>query len=625
MATIQYKCDTCKREISLTENVLGMTVFGRCIITEGCKGVLYKQARNENVIRQEGDFPAPVAGLNDYVQRKAFYEQSINISTTPWRIEHNLGVAPAVTVYFTNNETNEPYEISPDEYTVTIIDQNNIEISFASPSSGIVHLVARSSLPSEITTETSTVELFQVSYQGHMIFAIPSLIIENSGPFDGINLYMTEDDMDIETNIQIPSSSEVTIDGTFLLNAITASSPWQGIDQILLRKRRNFTLKDLNVATMINAAFSNITDINDVPNGTTFTIPKIKFRYQTVGYEGELNTVEPRQLITLLSNSPYGTTDKIRDQIVDVGELLTSSNSQFVVYDGEVYVATSNIESVYPRIEESAPTALLISPTPQATAPETPPVTPPNTPASTPPSTPGATPAPTVSETPPGTPPNTPAPTVSETPPGTPPNTPAPTASETPPTTPGVTPPNTPAPTVSETPPSTPPNTPPNTPAPTVSETPPNTPPPASVTPTPSPAGFIDISNDSQSVFAEPGNSVLVKVGFTADGGYLSDSTINFFPAPAVPSSTQWFNGTRTASTGQSYEIRATYISGNDTYETSGHAAGVWHSLGSARGWEWELSVFGIYTPQIQFEIRDAATQTILDSMVFSVNMTIGF
>ena len=32
MATIDFKCDTCKREITLAENPLGMTVFAKCVI-----------------------------------------------------------------------------------------------------------------------------------------------------------------------------------------------------------------------------------------------------------------------------------------------------------------------------------------------------------------------------------------------------------------------------------------------------------------------------------------------------------------------------------------------------------------------------------------------------------------
>ena len=37
MATINYKCDQCKRETELVENSTGFTIIGKCNITEGCR------------------------------------------------------------------------------------------------------------------------------------------------------------------------------------------------------------------------------------------------------------------------------------------------------------------------------------------------------------------------------------------------------------------------------------------------------------------------------------------------------------------------------------------------------------------------------------------------------------
>ena len=330
MATIDYKCDTCKRERTLTENQLGMTVFAKCIITEGCKGTLYKVARNENIARQVSDFPPAVAGLNDYVERRAFYQETINITSNPWKVEHNLGVSPAVTVYLFDEDDNAT-EIPPDEYVVTVVDKNNIQIQFSNPQRGIVHLIARSSVPRDVDTVPDDATLFQVSHLGWMDFGSVSVIDTEAGL-----RFLTNDDFDLQVEVQIPSRPVTTVSGEnrLLLDAQEQTSPWFGWEQVLIRKRRNFTTKNMDVLELFRLAFGESTfpTLSDIPNGSSFEIQQIRYRNEGSGFLSEFEQIEPRSLLLLLANDPYGVVDKIRNQLIDVGELPLATNGRFFVF-----------------------------------------------------------------------------------------------------------------------------------------------------------------------------------------------------------------------------------------------------------------------------------------------------
>lgn len=394
MATILYKCDTCEREIALTENKFGLTVFSKCVITEGCKGTLYKLSRNANTVREDLDFPPVVQGLNDYTQRRAFFEKNITISSNPWKIEHNMGVAPAVSVYFTDETTGEQYEVDADDYVITTVDKNNLEISFSGQRKGIVHLVARSSVPREIETVTEDEVLFQVSHDGYMDFAVP--IVANDG---GDKISTSDINISLEIEIQVPSNPINVVSGEYLLDGQDPASPWFGWDTILLRKRRAFVTKNMQILDFFTPAYPDITALSDIPDGTTFKIQQIQFT-------DTLRSIESRLLFLLLSQEPFQAPDKIRNQIVDVGELLIASSNTFIVFDGEVFVAEANLERMYPRIEEIDPPTLDFTPTPTPSVTPTFTVTPSQTPnpTTTPAVTPTPTPGPTVTPTPSVTP-----------------------------------------------------------------------------------------------------------------------------------------------------------------------------------------------------------------------------
>ena len=127
MATISYNCDTCKRQIEILEQPQGFTVVGKCVITEGCIGRLYRTARNPNNVRESA--PNYVEGLNNFVPRRAFFEFQQTISTDKWTVNHNMGVLPSIFVYVLDNN-NEYVLLDNEEYTINPTSKNSLYLKF---------------------------------------------------------------------------------------------------------------------------------------------------------------------------------------------------------------------------------------------------------------------------------------------------------------------------------------------------------------------------------------------------------------------------------------------------------------------------------------------------------------
>jgi hypothetical protein len=595
MATISYQCDTCKREITVPENKRGITVFSKCIITRGCRGHLYKIERNKNILRSAEIIPEPVAGLQNYTPRRVLFEQRQNISANPWKVNHNLGVSPAVNVYFFNDVTGEPVEVSPDDYVVTVIDRNNLEVSFTIPQRGIIQLVARSSVPRDVLTISEDTR-FQVSNDGLMTFAVPSISVNANfnplatpSPTPSVSFSPTvtptvsvttsvsatptptpsltpnvsftgsptptqtpastitptvtptftptptitetsaeqkwifSDSLFLTVEVLLPSNPVETITGRYLIDGPEDISPWFGWDQVLIRKRRNYSVKSFRILDVIRDAFPDIKTLNDIPNGTSFRITEINLGFG-------LNAPESRQLFLLLGRPPYGISDKIRDKIVDTGELALLENGRFFIFDGEVFLDENLIEDVFPLTEETGSTNLLASPTP------TPTVTPTET----------VTPTPTATTAPTSTPDVTP--TISLTPSITPSTSGTPGASGTPTPTPTITPTRTATLTVTPT---------------------------RTITPTPSQVG-VQLTDISLSVSG--GGTA----GFSVRSNGILDLTTG---SGFSPRSGQWWGASPSPTTGigNSYYVRLEQTSTGGF--PTGPALDQWHLLSTDRTW----------------------------------------
>lgn len=337
MAVIRYKCDVCKREIEIPENKRGLDFIDRCIITEGCRGSLYKLIRKQDFLR--GEFPTKVPGLRDYTARRVLYNHTQAISSTEWFVEHNLGVAPSVQVLVERSTTiSEETELVPcvlrnntenfddvetTDFTINIISPNELTITFPNPESGIAQLIARSSAPiatEEVRIETTSTIQFTTS----TIVSIATLnsTLSSSSPIT----------LDVDYT---PAGSTTSISTAYTVNpTIATASPWNDFESILIQgkpyKVRSF-----------DAFISEMGD-GTIPNGSSFYFRQVEGR-----------TIASREVIILLALSPFEDVDKIKDQIIDVSRVnISNAELSFFYQDRELFAFTTVVTSTFPPIRE---------------------------------------------------------------------------------------------------------------------------------------------------------------------------------------------------------------------------------------------------------------------------------
>jgi hypothetical protein len=387
MSTITYKCNTCKREIRKIENLHGLTVFSKCIITDGCRGNLYKIGHDLDSIREE--FPSPQIDINDYYPRKFLYIHNQPTNAYEWKVFHNLSVIPTLSVY--KSVDGEMVKVDQDQYTVNIIDKDSLSIKFDTKKYGIVHCISKSSIPAVPKLLPPVEELNQVSSDGAFVFAVPEYITKTDTdyavPFD--TFYRN-----IKIYIRVIKPNAEPIDCFEELNGNLNATPWNGWETILVRNRRVYNTRAKRIDK-----FQTFFDVGDegIPDGTLLQFLKIDYGdYAHIEEEGR--DIASRGLFVLLSSAPYESVDKVRDNLIDVGELIDSDYPYFIYNKGEFYTQPTNLEITYPDIRNTD-TIRGPRPLPSPTPSHTPMVTPTSTPDQTPTQTPTITPTQTVTPT----------------------------------------------------------------------------------------------------------------------------------------------------------------------------------------------------------------------------------
>lgn len=164
MGVVVYQCDTCRREVDIVRNERGLDTVKRCVITNGCKGSLFQVAeRNTSVYGRPLE---DVEGLDNYRQRNVLYIHEQLLSSTNWIINHNLNTNPTVVVYidFVEPSGRRTYRmLDPDDYVVTFSDGDNISIEFATGTTGLAHIIARSSNPRKVDIQSVVRSWYQVT------------------------------------------------------------------------------------------------------------------------------------------------------------------------------------------------------------------------------------------------------------------------------------------------------------------------------------------------------------------------------------------------------------------------------------------------------------------------------
>lgn len=355
MATIEYKCDVCKRSIELLEQADGLTVFAGCVITDKCRGSLHKVKRNPNNIRET--LPQYHKTLDDYSQRKMFYEHIQTQPQNKWRVEHGMSSSSVFIVYDTENQ-----KIDPDDYTVTNDESGVSLLSFPAQISGIVHVLSRNGGVELVDVAISSADIL-VSYNDIITFAVPkyitrldsgatlpqsqsTLITPTPTPTAIVPQPLSPCDNTVRIDIEIIKPNHEPIYCVETLNGdFSTDSPWYGWSEIVVKNRKQYCLKYLKISKM--KVFSNVnSDKIEIPDGTRLKITKIDYG------TGVLTNIPDKGLLVLLAKSPYNTSDKILNKIVDCGELVGSQLDYFTFNEMQLYADSDMLETVYPEIRK---------------------------------------------------------------------------------------------------------------------------------------------------------------------------------------------------------------------------------------------------------------------------------
>lgn len=338
MAVIRYKCTVCNRIIEIIEQPTGLERIKRCVITDKCRGTLYKLERLEDFA--VGKFPPDVRGLTNYIQRNVLFNHTQAIADTSWLVEHNLGVNPSVQVTVDREETvdgvvvKSRIEIAPE--LITLIDKNSLTITFDRPETGLAQIIARSTSFQQ-TVETVTAGITYIPVSQTNILTIGADLSSNQFPevSPGSGTY----------SVRIYYLDQETLDETAFASAVfndyvarspVSTSAWNDTSEIFV-SGQVYTVLSIDIGDPVN-------DLGAPAAGTVL----FQSGTSTIAFPND----QAPNMVVLLSDPPHANIDKIRDQLfrpdLDVGPALALDS--FIFANGEISVDQTKIENVFPPI-----------------------------------------------------------------------------------------------------------------------------------------------------------------------------------------------------------------------------------------------------------------------------------
>lgn len=316
-----YQCDVCKRRIRVPTSKYSIDVIQRCIITKNCLGALHKiiTAGEANEV---SSVPPSVPGVEDWVQRRVFYQHVQSIEDDVWLVKHNLANKPSVQVFIYELQDGEEVLVEVDPVEIRILDLNTIEIQFDGQSKGQADCLAYSSAntvnPSVGTPTVVTQQTTLLTNNGTLTLATldSATLINVTARYRSANA--PDGVVDIE---YVGIDDQPSID-----------SPWAGVEKIFLNGR-SYTVRSFNIVEqeLAPATFND----NLIANGTQFYFPS-------------LSTL-PNQNFILLGTPPFKVVDRVVDRYIDVA-LVDPDQPELAYTTGEAYAAPSIIKTAYPLI-----------------------------------------------------------------------------------------------------------------------------------------------------------------------------------------------------------------------------------------------------------------------------------
>lgn len=309
MAVVRFKCDTCDRVIDIIRNKQGLETFGRCNITNGCKGKLKFQQVLPNFI--VGQLPPDIEGLDNWVQRKLLYTHTQTVKRKEWTIKHFLATEPSIQTHIYDGDV--LVEIEP--FEIITIDKNTSKVIFSQAYSGIAQCISRSTNIVQPISKTETIAQEETYTQASV---------------DNVLIFASTDDLSV-ANVRINWHDSKSNSLGFVDQIVEPNStilPW-GDYSTVLYKGKPYTIYTVD-----------ITPPNNADNGSSFY-------FTTDG--GVFN---PENSIVLFSKPPFSEFDIVKNKIFNMSSIDLSSTFLYSsLHDGELFIGDSKIKKVYPPLK----------------------------------------------------------------------------------------------------------------------------------------------------------------------------------------------------------------------------------------------------------------------------------
>lgn len=315
---VVYQCDVCNRKARMPTNARGLEVIQRCTITNNCPGKLHRVILRKD-INNTPAIPPNEVGIQNWIQRRVLFNYTQGIEATTWPIAHNLGAIPTLQVFVNKDTTDGVISVEITDYTITVVDPNNLTITFDSAYSGTAQCMTPASqnttnpqIPPPIVPVTD----IQISNTNILTIAT----IQGMGSVINVTV-LFKDPID---------GSIITCEYFSLSTTPISTSPWAGTSHVMIAGRM-FDVRTFNITTPS-------TQTGIIPNGS-----------QMVMQINGRNITNYRELLVLLGKSPYTAADKITDKYIDVATVNITQPEMFYT-EGEVKCSNSLIKTTYPLI-----------------------------------------------------------------------------------------------------------------------------------------------------------------------------------------------------------------------------------------------------------------------------------
>lgn len=316
-----YECDTCDRRIRIPTNKYGLDVMQRCMITSNCQGTLHRVTATKD-INATPAFPPEVDGVQDWFQRKVFYEHNQTIKTQAWTVNHNLQNIPVFHVFVNRLVDGVEHLVEHEPTSVTTIDANTTLITFNSAESGVVHCVSSSS------QNTTNFDVFATLTDDAATMQVTSDVGE-------ITIATLDTSELVDLTVTYTASPNITTSFIGVDDVTSINSPWVGARHAIINGRR-YTLRSFSVVT--TPQVSSYIAAGMIPDGSAFYISAVN------GV-----AVKPNDVLFLLSRAPHSNVDRVYDKCIDAAQINQTSPEMFYA-GGKAFVSTSVTKSTYPLI-----------------------------------------------------------------------------------------------------------------------------------------------------------------------------------------------------------------------------------------------------------------------------------